>query len=80
MQQLKTRELSNGDTLVTWAPDAVLFHTAAYANDTVRAGLLRGDRMTGTAEATATASFEASIYWAFDSAELAAIGIPAVRP
>jgi hypothetical protein len=50
MRQLATRDLSGNDTLVTWAPDPVLFHTATYASGVLRAGLLRGDRMVGTAE------------------------------
>lgn len=65
MRQLATRDLPGGDTLVTWAPDPALFHTAAYAADTLRAGLLRGDRMMGTAEvrwnASSPGAFEA--FW-----------------
>jgi hypothetical protein len=50
MREIATRDLPGADTLVTWAPAPVLFHTAAYAGDTLRAGLVRADRMVGTAE------------------------------
>lgn len=52
IHQLASRQLPAGDTLVTWTSQPVLFHTSAIGTDTARAGLLRGDRMLGTATVT----------------------------
>lgn len=50
IKKLATRSLPQGDTLVTWNPEPVLFHTVSVERGLVRSGLLRADGMTGTAE------------------------------
>ena len=43
--------MPSGDTLLTWRADGpILFHTAAYSGDTVRAGMRRNDPLAGAAE------------------------------
>jgi hypothetical protein len=80
MRDLAPRDIAGRDTLVTWASGRpILFHTASYFGDTLRAAMLRNDAMVGTAEVQWSSGVPATFDVAWTSSDSPATNVRGAR-